>query len=375
MVRYRVGLWIIAASWSATAMPAAVTIDGQSATLTPLLPARGTYYDATKSGTGIAVDVSQNGFVFLTYYGYDAMGVPTWYSVQGQWSPATEAQRIASGVIGTLNQPLLRSSGGQCLACDFTSKPTIAPQPYTVSASWTTPRHVDITIGSQTWHMDAGQFGTAEADLFTGTWQASVSWGYDSRIEFVVAQPIPTQTGTVVLGVKHQISGPPVGFNVIIGSLDADPSIQLPPKGAYFYDVSTRHNCAPLPEQPPFQSGAFSDLISAIPLPPPAFIGPPGPNIVPMFWYDPATRRGGLDIAAQYMGVDATTMVLGPNNVHFDLYVEPDRIVGHGVAQGKNVNLIPGLYWMPTSVTLNLVMQRLPAGVTEGAVRNLVCAL
>lgn len=374
MLRYRVGLWIIAASWSATAMPAAVTIDGQSAALTPLLPTHGTYYDATKPGTGIAVDVSQNGFVFLTYYGYDATGVPTWYSVQGQWSPASEAQRIASGVIGTLSQPLLRSSGGQCLTCGFTSKPTITPQPYTVNASWTTPRHVDITIGSQTWHMDAGQFGVADEDLPSGNWLASVTWGYDSRIEFFAAQPIPTQVGTVVVGAKHQASGPPVGFNVTLDP-NADPSIQLPPKGAYYYDVSARLNCAPLPGQPPFQSSAFTDLLSVLDSGSSSPPAEPRPTAVPLFWYDAATRRGGLDMAWRNMGVDMTTMTLGPNNVHFDLYVEPDRIVGHGVAQGKNVNLIPGLYWMPTSVTLNLVMQRLPAGVTEGAVRNLVCAL
>jgi len=369
MLRSLASLWIVAALWAVTA--SAVSIDGQSTSLTPLLPARGAYYDASKPGTGIAVDVSQTGYVFLTYYGYDAMGVPTWYSVQGQWSPSTEAQRVATGVTGTLSQPLLRSSGGQCLTCDFTTKPTITPQPYTVNASWTTPRHVDVTIGNETWHMDAGQFA-ADEDLPAGTWQASVSWGYDSRLVFVAAQPVQTQTGTVVIGSKRKLSGPPVIFNVAL-SPDADASIQLPPKNAFYYQLSSRRVCPPLLGQPPFQSAAFADLISAIDTS--ASSGPPNAYVAPFLWYDPATRRGGMDMAMQSMGIDATSFVLGPNNIHFDVYVEPDRIVGHGVAQGKNSNQIPGVYWAPNAVTLNLVMQRLPDGVSEGPVRSQVCAL
>ncbi len=372
VMRNLASLWLLAALCPLVASAATVSIDGQSTALTPLLPARGTYYDASKSGTGITVDVSQSGLVFIAYYGYDALGVPTWYSVQGQWAPASEPQRIASGVIGTLSQPLLRSSGGQCLTCDFTSKPTVAPQPYTVNASWTTPRHVDITIGNQSWHMNAGQFGTADEDLPAGTWQASVSWGYDSRLVFVAAQSVPTQVGVVVIGEKRALSGPPVGFNALLDS-NADPAIQLPPKGSYFYSVSGRSNCPRLPGQPPLASNAFVDLVSAIK--PSADLSSNNSYVTPVLWYDAATRRGGLDLVTQFMGVDTTTMVFGPNNVHFDVYVEADRIVGHGVAQGTNFNGVPGVYWAPNSVTLNLVMQRLPDGVNEERVREYLCQL
>jgi hypothetical protein len=350
---------------------AAVVVDGQSNTLTPLLPARGAYYDSTKSGTGIMVDVGQNGYVFLTYFGYDGMGVPTWYTVQGQWSPSTEVQRLTTGVIGTLSQPLLRASGGQCLTCDFTTKPTITPQPYTLSASWTTPRHVDVTIGTQAWHMDAGQFGIGDADLPTGTWLASVSWGYDSRLVFVAAQSVPTQTGVVVIGEKSQLSGPPVGVIEVLDT-NADPSIQLPPQTSYFYSLSGRGTCPPLPGQQPPSSGAFVDLVSATAQSP--YYSSNG-YVTPVLWYEPSTHRGGLDMITHFMGVDQITMVFGPNNVHFDVYVEPDRIVGHGVVQGANFNGIPGTYWAPNSVTLNLVMQRLPAAVNEGRVREYICPI
>lgn len=369
MLRSLVSLWIVAALWIGPASAAA--IEGQSTALTPLLPARGTYYDASKSGTGITVDVSQDGFVFLTYYGYDATGVPTWYSVQGQWSASTEAKRVATGVIGTLNQPLLRSSGGQCLTCDFTSKPSVTPQPYTVNASWTTPRHVDITIGNQSWHMDAGRF-VADEDLPTGTWQASVSWGYDSRLVFVAAQPVATQVGVVVIGEKRLLSGAPIGFGAVLDP-NADPSIQLPPKGSYFYGLSGHNICPPLPGQPPPPSGAFVDLVSATAQS--TYFPSGNAYITPVLWYEPSSHRGGLEMITQFMGVDVITMAFGPNNVHFDVYVEPDRIVGHGVVQGANVNGIPGVYWAPNSVTLNLVMQRLPAGVNEGRVRELICPL
>ncbi|TLY52762.1 MAG: hypothetical protein E6K53_03230 [Gammaproteobacteria bacterium] len=369
----RIASWIAATLLlSAAQSAAAVSIDAQATSLTPLLPARGTYYDATKSGTGIAVDVSQNGFVFLTYYGYDAMGVPTWYSVQGQWSPASEAQRIATGVIGTLSQPLLRSSGGQCLTCDFTSKPAITPQPYTVTASWTTPRHVDVTIGSQTWHMDAGKFGDLDEDLPVGTWQASISWGYDPRLVFVAAQAVATQVGLVQIGPKLKLSStPPVIFNVMLDQ-HADPNIVLPPKGAYYYlPTSAQFACPPVPATS-VAGGAFVDVLSAINPSTDSFAG--NPSLVPVLWYDPTTRRGGLDLVTKFMGVDSATLVLGPSNIHFDVYVEPDRIVGHGIVQGANTNNIPGLYWAPNIVTLNLVLQRLPSGVTGQPVRPTMCS-
>jgi hypothetical protein len=55
----------------------AAAIAAQSAALTPVLPTRGAYFDSSKSGTGVFVDVGQNGFVFLAYFGYDALGAPT----------------------------------------------------------------------------------------------------------------------------------------------------------------------------------------------------------------------------------------------------------------------------------------------------------
>ena len=133
----------------------AAAITSQSASLTPVLPARAAYYDGTKSGTGVFVDVGLNGFVFLGYFGYDSLGTPIWYTIQGQWSPSTETQRIATGVIGTLNSPLLYATGGQCITCDFTKPPTLIAEPFPVSVSWTTPRHLDLAIGNESWDMAA----------------------------------------------------------------------------------------------------------------------------------------------------------------------------------------------------------------------------
>src|SRR5512141_2928326 len=149
----------------------AATISAQSAALTPVLPAHGAYFDNSKSGTGVFVDVGLNGFVFLAYFGYDALGAPTWHMIQAPWSPSTEAQRIATGVIGTLNSPLLYATGGQCITCDFTKPQTLAVEPYPVAVSWTTPRHLDLTIGNQSWHMDAVPYGVADEQLLVGTWQ------------------------------------------------------------------------------------------------------------------------------------------------------------------------------------------------------------
>jgi hypothetical protein len=90
--------------------------------------------------------------------------------------------------------------------------------------------------------------------------------------------------------------------------------------------------------------------------------------LAPMLWYDPATRRGGLDVVTRAMGVDTVPLALGPNNIHFDLYVEPDRVVGHGRVQGQNLKGIPRAYWLPDTVALDLVMERLPTGLREHSI-------
>lgn len=348
-----------------TAPADAIAITGQSTALIPLLPARGAYYDVTKPGTGVSVDVGLNGFIFLTYYGYNTLGAPTWYSIQGQWVPSTEAQRITTGVIGTLASPLVYSTGGQCITCSFTGGPVTTAAPYAVSVSWTAPRHLNLSIGDQSWQMDAVQYGVADQDLLSGTWQLTLSWDAGAGTG-------PTGTGvaarTQIVKVEPGIPFGKLPVPVYV-ALDpnADPGIALPPDGSKYYAVDQSIECTPGPARVGTFGEAFMDIFSAV-QPSIRFANYPTQYLAPMLWYDPGKERGGLDVVTQAMGVDTVALALGPNNIHFDLYIEPDRIVGHGVVQGQNFKMVPTDYWLPDSVMLNLLMERLPDSLVERSI-------
>jgi hypothetical protein len=341
----------------------AATISAQSVALTPVLPALGAYFDSSKSGTGVFVDVGLNGFVFLAYFGYDALGAPTWHMIQAPWSPSTEAQRMATGAIGTLSSPLLYATDGQCITCDFTKPPTLVVEPYPVTVSWTTPRHLDLTIGNQSWHMDAVPYGVADDQLLVGTWQLTISWDGNIGGTDVAAS---TQIATIEPSVAFGTLPIPI---TLARDPDADAGIALPPPGSSYFPIETSAPCRPGPIRIGTYGAAFADIFSAVRMSSLFSAYPSGSQyLAPMLWYDPATRRGGLDVVTRAMGIDTIPLALGPNNVHFDLYVEPDRVVGHGLVQGQNLKSIPSAYWLPDTVALNLVMERLPKGLHERSI-------
>ncbi|HEX6834751.1 MAG TPA: hypothetical protein VF132_14530 [Rudaea sp.] len=334
---------------------------GDGPALTALLPARAIYYDVGKPGTGVAVDVGRDGDVFLAYFGYDELGAPTWYSLQSRWAPNTEAQRIATGRIGALAGPLLAAHGGQCITCDFTGKPTVAPA-LSATAQWSTPRHLDLTIGDESWSMDAVAFGPDDAHLLTGTWSLTIGWNGGDTGNIAAR----TQILTLAEGVAFDTLPIPT---YVVRDPAADPAIALPPPGSIDFAASSAGTCAPGPVREDNYGAAFTDLLGALQTSS-AFAGYPDAAVfpAPLFWYDPASRRGGLDIATRAMGVDTVSYALGPNSVHFDLYVEPDRIVGHGRVIGANLKNVPAQYWRPDAVMLDLVMQRLPDGYVERSI-------
>jgi hypothetical protein len=303
----------------------------------------------------------------LAYYGYDDLGAPTWHTIQAQWSPSTEAQRIAKDIIGTLNSPLLYATGGQCITCDFTKPPALVAEPYPVTVSWTTPRHLDLTIGNESWHMDAVQYGVADEQLLAGNWELTISWDGDPAGDGANADvAASTQIATISPGVAFGKLPIPT-----IVALDpgADSSIALPPSGSIYFPIETSAPCQPGPIRIGTYGAAFADIFSAVQTSS-LFSGYPSgaQYLAPMLWYDAATRRGGLDVVTRAMGIDTVPLGLGPNNIHFDLYVEPDRVVGHGRVQGQNLKAVPDAYWLPDTVALNLVMERLPDGLREHSI-------
>lgn len=361
------GRGLIALLILAAAPAAVIAGPTQSTALTPLLPARGAYYDIAKPGTGVSVDVGRNGFVFLTYYGYDSMGVPVWYSIQGLWTPSNEADRIATGIIGTLQGPLLYASGGQCITCDFKGGPTVTAESLAASVSWTTPRHLNLSIGDQSWQMDAVQYAVADADLIAGRWQLTISW--DAAADAPpTGQGVASQTQVVTVEPGVSFGKLPIPVNARLDP-KADPSIALPPPGSEYYAIDPLDECVGGPARLDDFGPAFSDIFSAV-RKSTLFSDVPASYqyLAPMLWYAPDQHRGGLDVVTHVAGVDSIDLALGPNNVHFDLYVEPDRIVGHGMVQGQDFNGVPNGYWKPGSVMLNLVMQRLPDTATQRSI-------
>ncbi len=337
----------------------AATISGQSPALTPLLPARGAYFDSSKSGTGVAVDVGLSGFVFLTYYGYDTLGAPTWYSIQGQWSPTSEAERITTGKIGKLNSPLLFATGGQCITCNYTGGPILTIAPYPVSVSWTQPRHLQLTIANQNWHMDAVQYAVTDDRLLAGRWSMTLSWDGGDQINSVNGGVAARTEIVDISPLGSLVTHPPVA-TFVDRDPNADPSIALPPDGS----LSSTIRPSFLQQIIVGSSGpAFDDVFTAI-APSTAYIGG-RQSIEPLLWYDPVSHRAGLDFITHQGAIDTNTLVFGPNNIHFDLYFDQDRIVGHGVAQGANLMNVPAGYWQPSTVSLNLLLERLPAGIVE----------
>jgi len=223
---------------------------------------------------------------------------------------------------------------------------------------------VDLAIGNQLWHMDAVDFSpeySLPTDyLLVGTWLMSISWDNGDG-----AANLPTRT--VITSVRSTYcptcllpQGTIVGYQVAAG---ADPAIAAPPQDSlvYLFDCgssgttsySPRNNCPP--------SSLWSDVFA------PVGDDTNAPFAGPFIWVDTHSGRAYLDVVQSVVTSDVSSGysngVIGPNNIHFELELGRDRILGHGVAQGAapNIPLPPG-YWQNGRVALNLVMVRVPDG-------------
>lgn len=151
--------------------PAAEAQDGTTGTR-PLLPNEGMYYDPEQGGTGLGVDIDANGYVFATLYAYDPAGNPTFYAMQGYFQPAADAAE--AGFLGTLDAPLYSAHGGECLGdgCAY-QQPTAAATGLQAHIVWTNSRRATLTIGAQTWALQAAHATTSVEDMLSGTWTAT----------------------------------------------------------------------------------------------------------------------------------------------------------------------------------------------------------
>lgn len=136
----------------------------------PILPDSAMYYELGRGGTGLNVDVDPNGYIFATFYTYDQEGNPIFYAMQGYFQPSDDV----SYSLGTFDAALYLSRDGECLGdgCDYQS-PGRIPTDLEAHIEWESARQANLTIGTQSWDLQAAQYTVAEVDMVAGTWAAT----------------------------------------------------------------------------------------------------------------------------------------------------------------------------------------------------------
>lgn len=125
------------------------------------------YYELGRGGTGLNVDVDPNGYIFATFYTYDQEGNPIFYAMQGYFQPSDDVNYS----LGTFDAALYLSRDGECLGdgCDYQS-PGRIPTDLEAHIVWASARHATLTIGTQSWDLQAAQYTITDADMLAGTW-------------------------------------------------------------------------------------------------------------------------------------------------------------------------------------------------------------
>jgi len=103
------------------------TIFRQPEPVIPVLPETGGFFDPTRPGNGIMLEVAPDGFVFGAFFYYTPQGVTKWATLAGPCVPVSEAERMATGVVCRVTQAAMNDAlGGQCWGCPHTN-PTNPP--------------------------------------------------------------------------------------------------------------------------------------------------------------------------------------------------------------------------------------------------------
>lgn len=137
----------------------------------PMLPYRGMYYEPGHGGTGLTLDIDKLGYIFAVFYTYTADGAPTYLLMEGRYQPKYEMERVTTGVLGTFEATPYISENGECVGegCSYQS-PQRTLTDLHASIVWTSPRVATLTIGTQTWHLQGGQYTITDADALKGQW-------------------------------------------------------------------------------------------------------------------------------------------------------------------------------------------------------------
>jgi len=308
-------------------------------TLGHVFPYRGAYYDASKPGTGILLDMGSDGTTFLTYYNYTQTGAPLWYYLYGKYQPSDEVTRWTTGVIGTLAGNFTSVTGGQCLGCAYTPT-TETPTNIGVNLVWVNSREVKMTIGSQSWDMVASPMdGKSEGSVLSGTWSVAATTSYG---------PPPASTGmTNVESMSfRQVTMPVVVLPGAQTWTALNPGAQIYVgfcgDSLHSYNVYAAFftTCKNVDHY------QFSYFLNT------QFL---------LFWYDGKTNRFAMDTASIAMIDGKQSYVVGTDgtynwNVHCDLYLQGvNSLFGRCMQQG---DALQGVY--PGGLYQALSLVKLP---------------
>jgi len=314
-------------------------------------PYKGMYYDVTQSGSGLFVDEGRNGYLFMIFSTFDTSGNQANLLVGGAYVASTEQIRAQSGVIGTASgQPFFKVTGGQYPGGPYT-QPTETNQPITPSFTWYTPRHVVMTFadsnGTHTYDFRAFNYetgNTADDDTFLpGAW--SVTLAGDHLALGQTYAPLDTLAAIMTIA--------PASFHSVMLAPGAAADVILPPSGARLYTLTcalTDANYAHLPSGSA-DPNACEGIMN--------FIGNIGAKSVQyklLAWFDPVTQTAGIEA---YTG----NGVIGPANLHADLYITPGLLTGHIEVQGHDPQGWSLL--QPGGIIAALTFTQLPAGVVR----------
>lgn len=281
--------------------------------LLSVMPYRGVYYERGRGGTGMFLDRSPRGDLFISFYASTEEGAPTYYLMQGMFEPSSDAARIETGVIGTSHPALYTSRGGECIEgadCPF-QEPTRTAVNLPVEITWMTPRHASVVIGSKSFDFRAAEFASADGDsLANSRWLIGFGIGtQDASGHDVTAEALSI-----------------VGIDPLVGELrvssNAPDGYVAPPSDADLYLVScadSSERCYELrtyvSEAHFFETGHVFSPMSDSPY-------------RLLLWYEAASNRSGM----QVVRLEDDGVLGGLRGAFFaEVYLDGiQRIVGRG---------------------------------------------
>lgn len=155
--------------------------------ITPYL--QPSWFVPSESGSGFLFGRLPNTTtLFGAYYTYTAGGQSSWLVFQGPYVATSDAERIATGVIGRASSPLYEAMGGPCLTCPYTA-PTVQQsalgQAEIVFTNSTSAEFHVSTANKALVPLDTATVKSVP-DVFVGTFSGTL------RVKPIASQPIQT---------------------------------------------------------------------------------------------------------------------------------------------------------------------------------------